>query len=166
MAAEKRSNASTPVVADPSRWDHIAADEAEAEILQRFRTIKIDDASQPLKCLSSVSPVPQLRRDEEEVPEELDEGDEGGESGGPLREMASYAVGNRRRVRVGGGDVSVGGAERIPNVVGAQGGGNRRMLPEAERLAILAGLKANHGALMELYNRMSVTVDTVSKMNR
>ncbi|KAI8849871.1 hypothetical protein BC829DRAFT_177181 [Chytridium lagenaria] len=54
MAAEKRSNASTPVVADPLRWDNVAADEAEAEILNKFQGFRVssDEAELPLSKIA------------------------------------------------------------------------------------------------------------------
>ncbi|KAJ3173399.1 putative choline transporter, neither null mutation nor overexpression affects choline transport [Irineochytrium annulatum] len=223
LAAERRSNASTPtVVADPSRWDNVAADEAEAEMLQRYEQLHLSNDVDPsaearndssvmphdaiayAKLAAAVSQEP-VRHDsgngssrahttgaafvdEDEVPEELvapwgNVAEDSYESGyhepkqpRPLQEMSSSGATSHhpsraRKVRAGAG----GGAAFNANAnkdggdrksVNAQGGVARRMLPENERLAILAGLRANHRSLMELYHRMSVSVDTVSKINR
>ncbi|KAJ3096853.1 hypothetical protein HDU97_005481 [Phlyctochytrium planicorne] len=175
MAAEKRSNASTPVVADPLRWDNVAADEAEAEILQKF------------KDGLHISPEATYQQThEDEVPEELEstaDAEEELEKALPMsnlvlpaREMESTTLHslsfqNKRKLRPhvapGNSPTLHPNGARIPTVTtSGQNNGARRMLPEAERLAILAGLKANHGAILEMYQRMSVSVDTVSKMNR
>ncbi|KAJ3307943.1 hypothetical protein HDU76_004234 [Blyttiomyces sp. JEL0837] len=50
--------------------------------------------------------------------------------------------------------------------VSGAGGNARRLLPEGERLAILAGLRSNYESLMALYNRLPVTTDTASKISR
>ncbi|KAI9336178.1 hypothetical protein BDR26DRAFT_865289 [Obelidium mucronatum] len=152
MAAERRSNAATPVVADPNSWDHIAAEAG-------------DEPPPPV-------PVVKKTLNYEEVPEELIEHwepfnqdtDEGlGRQSSPTpREMETGSV---RKQGIKKGGVAKGSA---PILSGSNiGGGNRRrMLPEAERLAVLAGLKSNYQSLMGIYNRLSVADDTVSKRNR
>ena len=44
--------------------------------------------------------------------------------------------------------------------------GGRRVLPEGERLVILAGLKSNYNSMMNIYQRLSVSVDSITKINR
>ncbi|KAJ3062691.1 hypothetical protein HDU99_005128, partial [Rhizoclosmatium hyalinum] len=150
MAAERRSNAATPVVADTNAWDHLAADAAES--------------TSPLKKGVNY----------EEVPEELIEHwepfendvDEAGrvmrKSSPPPTEMESGAV---RKQAIKKNQSNKSGSMAMP--AGSIGGGNRRrMLPEAERLAVLAGLKSNYQSLLGIYNRLPVATDTVSKINR
>ncbi|ORY30895.1 hypothetical protein BCR33DRAFT_724127 [Rhizoclosmatium globosum] len=140
MAAERRSNAATPVVADTNAWDHLAADAAES--------------TSPLKKGVNY----------EEIPEELIEHwepfendvDEAGRvmrrSSPPPTEMESGAV---RKQAIKKNQSNKSGSMAMP--AGSIGGGNRRrMLPEAERLASLLGI----------YNRLPVATDTVSKINR
>ncbi|KAI8610399.1 calmodulin-binding-domain-containing protein [Chytriomyces sp. MP71] len=154
MAAERRSNASTPVVADPLAWDHLAADAAES--------------TRPKVC---------------EVPEELIEQwepfapdvDDGHmrRSSPPPTEMSTGAVSRKTGVKKGslaahsGKIFNAHPTNAVGSGAGGIGGGSkRRMLPEAERLAVLAGLKSNYQSLQSIYNRLPMATDTVSKINR
>ncbi|KAJ3019536.1 UNVERIFIED_CONTAM: camp-dependent protein kinase catalytic subunit [Siphonaria sp. JEL0065] len=157
MAAERRSNAATPVVADPCAWDHLAAN-PEANHHEHTH-----------------QPNSKTKKTYDEVPEELIEHwepfspdiDEDGRaicrnSSPPPTEMETGAV--RKH------GVKKQAATKSNNVVatsGSIGGGNRRrMLPEAERIVVLAGLKSNYQSLMGIYGRLSVSDDTISKRNR
>ncbi|KAJ1559035.1 hypothetical protein HK405_012251, partial [Cladochytrium tenue] len=96
--------------------------------------------------------------------------DDDRDNDGPAAEMASLAPVQRRRALGGtGSNGSIGSGVDAPvrttGVAGA-GGAPRRLLPESERVAVLAGLRTNHQALLGVYNRLPVTNDTTAKANR
>ncbi|KAJ3119728.1 hypothetical protein HK100_000173 [Physocladia obscura] len=204
MAAERRSNASTPVVADPCAWDHIAADAAENAThyikspLRGGKDRINDDGS---AGLVTGEPGTKIKKGcDEAVPEELLEhwdpfSQEDAKNNAndnetattvfrscspPPTEMASGTVRKHHHLKkgTGGGGNSKNSFNAVINNDGAAavgatasagsigGGSRRRMLPEAERFAVLAGLKSNYQSLMGIYNRLPVTTDTVSKINR
>ncbi|KAJ3231329.1 hypothetical protein HDU81_003848 [Chytriomyces hyalinus] len=183
LAAERRSNASTPVVADPCAWDHLAADAAEEPFL---KSRILQQQQQQQQQQKSKLPLGQGSNDQEkevEVPEELIDQWE------PFAADAEESVAVRRRSSPPPTEMSsLGGVSTRKNASinkkngagaggkvfhanhngnGGIGGGNkRRMLPEAERIAVLAGLKSNYHSLQAIYNRLPVAMDSISKINR
>jgi hypothetical protein len=162
MAAERRSNASTPVVADPTSWDNVLANEAEADFLA-------DQMKQSLNLQESKMNNHYEEDIAEEVPEELesqaDTSEEfvsrhGGRSAGPITEMSTGPVKIKRT-----GPTS-NNIQPKAYMISGSGSSKRRLLPEVERLAILAGLRANFDSLMGIYGRISLGSDTVSTLNR
>ncbi|KAJ3074029.1 hypothetical protein HDU98_012322 [Podochytrium sp. JEL0797] len=157
MAAERRSNASTPVVADPNSWDNLAADAAERS--QR--------ATSPLKQEVNYEEVPEeLIEQWDPFSQDIDAYGGAGvmrKSSPPPTEMETGIVrkhGGNKEVKPAKSFVSQNSGSSIG------GGSRRRMLPEAERFAVLAGLKSNYQSLLGIYNRLPVATDTVSKINR
>jgi hypothetical protein len=187
LAAERRSTNATPVVADPTTWDNVAADEAEAEIRARIESMHIKmqhDGGQKDTQPSSMPFVDSLRRETRksqedfEVPEELVEsGVTGGLDEQPLTEMSSISNNNPRRSSLPikkttkTGNVKPGqkGPQQLQQQdsnINGPAGSMRRMLPEHERLAMLAGLKANHASMMSVYQRLPMNTDTPAKIQR
>ncbi|KAJ3198886.1 hypothetical protein HDU82_000901 [Entophlyctis luteolus] len=155
LAAERRSTATTPVVADPSAWDNMVADSAEP-VFPANMSLRCQLEEVPEELLDNWEPFVDNNATDEPVERK---------SSPPPTEMASGAVrkhGSKKaqHAKVCNSSISTSGA------AANAGSGRRRLLPEAERFALLAGLKANYNSLMGIYNRLPVTTDTISKINR
>ncbi|KAJ3257851.1 camp-dependent protein kinase catalytic subunit [Chytriomyces hyalinus] len=184
LAAERRSNASTPVVADPCAWDHLAADAAEEPFLKsRILQQQQQQQQQQQKSKLALGQESNEQDKEVEVPEELidhwepfaADADEAvavrRRSSPPPTEMSSLGgVSTRKNASINKKNGAGAGGKVFHanhNGNGGIGGGNkRRMLPEAERIAVLAGLKSNYHSLQAIYNRLPVAMDSISKINR
>ncbi|KAI9355954.1 hypothetical protein DFJ73DRAFT_916870 [Zopfochytrium polystomum] len=179
LAAERRSNATTPVVADPSmepNMDDTATATAYGEEHLMDDSASADELvpEELLAHLSIADDPTAIHHRQEDM------------NGGRPTEMLSSLTTNSGKFdtnRGKAGRATVAGAKFKEKVhtkgagsapqpltssssVSGAGGQSRRMLPEGERMVILAGLKANHQSLLGQYNRLPVTTDTAGKINR